>query len=150
MSTNKNMNRNITRKCTTRPPGGPKRKRVTSTHRFDDTETASAEVNPAPMQLNPDAPFNKESTTDQLSALHVLEMLAAKMEDAALPRQARALETLLRKERVAMTVQVTEKKLEDLRVRALEWCLDDAKKHPEVADMFRHAFAALEKAQQES
>jgi hypothetical protein len=37
----------------------------------------------------------------------------------------------------------------DGQARALELCLDDAKKFPEVVDLFRHAFTALGKAREE-
>jgi hypothetical protein len=153
---NTNTNRNINKRtCSTQPPGGPKPKHVTS-QRFDDTETTSVTTSgddtppTDPIQLSSDAAFDEDSTTDRLCALHTMELLAERLKGASLPRQARALETLLRKKRVALAVQSTVHLIKEGEARALTLCLDDAKKYPEVVELFQKAFDALEQAREQS
>jgi hypothetical protein len=55
-----------------------------------------------------------------------------------------------RDRRLDLTTQTTAHRLADGQVKALELCLDDAKKFPEVKEMFQQAFAALKQARTHS
>jgi hypothetical protein len=61
----------------------------------------------------------------------------------------RTLRADCRERRLELAAQNSAETQKQGQARALELCLEDAKKHPEVVEMFQQAFTALEKAREE-
>jgi hypothetical protein len=65
---------------------------------------------------------------------------------AALCTQIKALDFLLRKKRLDLDVQSRNEARKSGQIKALEICLEDAKRFPKVQELFQQAFEELRKA----
>jgi hypothetical protein len=94
--------------------------------------------------------FEKRFGTDEASAQARKKMLACSYARALRRGNygdvLRTMRADCRDRRLDLTTQTTAHRLADGQVKALELCLDDSKKYPEVVEMFQQAFAALREA----
>ena len=96
--------------------------------------------------------FEKRFGTDEASAQARKKMLACSYARALRRGNyqdvLRTMRADNRDRRLDLTTQTTAHRLADGQVRALELCLDDAAKYPEVKEMFQEASAALKQARE--
>lgn len=84
--------------------------------------------------------------TDSLFTMLSQELVAAKLEGTDLALQTKALDRLLRKQKLDADMDRNAEGKKTTGQKALEYCLDEAKAFPDVQDKFKEAFAALKKA----
>ncbi|HEX4350779.1 MAG TPA: hypothetical protein VH251_10335 [Verrucomicrobiae bacterium] len=88
-----------------------------------------------------------KEVTEMLCALLSHELLSAKLEQGTkVSEQTKALDSLLRKQKLNLYAQSREHARKDDQLRAMELSLEESKSFPEVQDLFKAAFAALKKA----
>jgi hypothetical protein len=118
------------------PAAGPQPMDLTEEMHFVAARIRTGQAGP---QFEP-----AKEATDLFCHLIAQGLLSVKMEAGMkASEQTRALDGLLRKQKLDLDAEDRQQALLDDRTRALEWCLSESKKFPQVVKLFKQAFAAL-------